>query len=503
MKNKIIVNKECEIGAIEPELWGSFIEHMGRSVYGGIYEPGHKLADADGFRTDVLEAVRKLNVPLIRYPGGNFLSGYDWKDGIGENRPVKLDLAWGQIEPNKVGLHEFCKWAEKAGSRVMMAVNFGTGTPASAAELVEYCNYAGGTKYSDIRRKNGREAPFGIKYWCLGNEMDGDWQICAQTAEEYGRKATETAKMMKWVDQNIRLTVCGSSSPTSLTYPEWDRIVLQHTYEYVDYISLHRYYTYTDSGRVEDLMSAHTDFDAFIKTVASTADYVKAYKRSKKQMKLSLDEWNIWHTKPTRNNENVYNDTSVDRWTVGPRRVENHYDMADAVAFTGLICALINNADRVKMGCLAQLVNVIAPIMTENGGRSFCQTIYYPYRMAIAYARGTALRLALQTEKTESDYGDTEKVYAACAYENGVYSIFVINKTAETAPCTFEFRSAPVTMIERIEMTGGLHDCNAFETPFKIVPKEKQCEKGEDKLFEIALPAYGITVLRFRESVSN
>ena len=498
MKNRIVINKNYEIGKIERELWGSFVEHMGRSVYGGIYDPQHPEADENGFRKDVIEAVKDLHVPFIRYPGGNFLSGYCWKDGIGKDRPVRLDLAWGQIEPNIIGLHEFFKWTQSVGTDIMMAVNMGTGTPSDAAQIVEYCNHAGGTTLSELRKKNGQEEPFGFKTWCIGNEMDGDWQISSLTAEEYGRKATETAKMMKWVDPDIRLTVCGSSSPDLSTYPEWDRVVLQYAYNYIDYISLHRYYSYTESGRAEDFMSAHTDFDAFIKTIVSTADYVAAYKRSKKKMKLSIDEWNVWHAKPTAVDKDVYNDTGKDRWTVGPRRVENVYDLADAVTFAGLACTLINNADRVKMGCLAQLVNVIAPIMTENGGRMFRQTIYYPYQLAIKYAKGTALRLALQTEKMDSDYGETEKVYAACAYDEGEYAVFAINKTSEEQDCSLDFSSDTVSMEERVEMTGGIHAHNSFDEPEKVVPKKTACENGNKSLFEIKLPPYSFTLLRFK-----
>lgn len=501
MQNKIIVNKEYKIGTIERELWGSFIEHMGRAVYGGIYDPSSPYAGKDGFREDVKEAVRALHVPQIRYPGGNFLSGYDWRNGIGKNRPVKLDLAWGQIEPNIVGLHEFAAWADEVGADVMMSVNMGTGTPQAAAELVEYCNFPKGTQLSDMRRKNGRENPFSIKTWCIGNEMDGDWQICMQTAEEYGRKATETAKMMKWVDKNIRLVVCGSSSAEQKTYPEWDRIVLQHTYDYIDYLSLHRYYTYTPSQSEEDFMSAHTDLDRFIKKVAATADYVQAYRRSKKQIKLSLDEWNIWHTKPVFGNEQVYNSIDEEKWQIGPRRVENTYDLADAIAFAGLVCTLINNADRVKMGCLAQLVNVIAPIMTENGGCMFRQTIYYPYGMAIEYAKGEALRVVQHVGLRESDWGDTETIYSACAYQDGEYTLFVINKSAEDETAEIDFQVTPVQLCRRVEMSGALHDRNDFIHPEKVVPHSVPCSGKAERLHTVKLPAYSFTMLRFTEKV--
>lgn len=498
VNNKIIINKEYTIGKIEPELWGSFIEHMGRAVYGGIYEPTNACANEKGFRKDVIEAVKELGVPIVRYPGGNFLSGYNWKDGIGKNRPVKLDLAWGQTEPNRVGLHEFCDWATEVGTQVMMSVNLGTGTPKDAAEIVEYCNIEKGTQISDMRRENGREKPFAIKTWCLGNEMDGDWQICALTAEEYGRKAAETAKMMKWVDKDIRLVVCGSSTPEIKTYPEWDRVVLQHTYDYVDYLSLHRYYTYTTDSEW-DMMSSHTDLDAFIKTVAATTEYVRAYKRSKKRMKLSLDEWNVWHTKPTICNKHVYNDINEEKWAIGPRRCENIYDLADAITFGGMMCTLINNADSVKAGCVAQLVNVIAPIMTQNNGGMFKQSIYYPYLMALRYAHGMALQLKICAEKRESCYGDTEPVYAACAYDGETYNLFVINKSEKEETYTFDFQLNPVTMIKRTVITGNLHDHNDFSDPNKVLPREENCSKERSAEHTVRLPAYSITLFRFGE----
>ena len=466
MKNRIVVNKEFIIGKIEKDLWGSFVEHMGRSVYGGIYEPAHEHSDEDGFRTDVMDAVKELGVPLIRYPGGNFLSGYNWRDGVGKIRPVKLDLAWGQTEPNEVGLHEFCGWAEKVGAEVMLSVNLGTGTPASAAELVEYCNYGGATSLSDERRANGREKPFGIKKWCLGNEMDGEWQICAMTAEEYGRKAAETAKMMKWADENIRLVACGSSASELKTYPEWDRVILQHTYDYVDYLSLHRYYSYTPSGRTTDFMSAHVDLDASIKAVAATVDYVRAYKRSKKEVKLSLDEWNIWHKTPEGANENVYNDTYSDRWKIGPRRVENVYDLADAIAFAGLICAVINNADRVEIGCLAQLVNVIAPIYTENKGRMVKQSIYYEYFRMYVYTGDEiyldAARFLQANTKLSTDYkGELGWKYRAIGPEASNVAGFAFRTVGVWLPWSGIANIEPIAYMEE---TFGNTDVNKTTT---------------------------------------
>ena len=500
MKRSVSIDKTHEIGSISKYLFGSFIEHMGRCVYGGIYEPDHPLADEFGYRKDVLQLVKDLSVPILRYPGGNFVSGYDWKDGIGSVRTPKLDLAWAQMEPNTFGLHEFMRWCEKVGSEILMSVNMGTGSCMDAAQLVEYCNVDGGGKFAEMRKRNGREKPFNIKRWCLGNEMDGSWQICAMTATEYARKATETAKMMKMVDPSIMLSVCGSSSCDMPTFPEWDRIALEHTYDYADYLSLHRYYTYTPSGRAFDFMSCHADLDRYVKSAVATADYVKAVKRSSKKIMLSLDEWNVWHTKPmSQMGRPDYEDSYDVKWKVGIHRLENVYDLTDAVAFAGMACAMINNADRIGMGCLAQLVNVIAPIMTEDGGRCFRQTTYYPYKTMLEYAKGVALDLNVQTPTVSSDYGDVGEVYCACAYDNGRYSLFVINKTDKPVSYDINFAVAPVAMKSAGQLFGTPNAYNDFDAPDRVTMKRENMQTEKLSSFTVVLQPTSFTHFVFEE----
>ncbi|MEE1314269.1 MAG: hypothetical protein UHS49_00680 [Faecalimonas sp.] len=286
-KVTVSVDKERAIGAISKNLFGSFLEHIGRAIYTGIYEPGHPLADEDGFRTDVLEMVKELGVPIVRYPGGNFVSGYRWQDGIGprENRPRRLELAWKSVESNQVGIDEFAIWAKKAGCDIMAAVNMGTAGPQDAADMVEYCNFEGGSYWSDLRKKNGGKDPYNIPVWCIGNEMDGDWQMCHLTAKEYGAKAREAAKMMKWTDPSIQVAVVGSSAEYMPTFPEWDRTVLEHTYDVADYLSLHQYYKFVEgTDNVDDYLRSYVNLDSFIRSLRITADYVKTLKRSKKTM---------------------------------------------------------------------------------------------------------------------------------------------------------------------------------------------------------------------------
>ena len=423
MKAKIIANKHFSVGQIDRRIYGSFIEHLGRAVYGGIYEPGHETADDQGFRGDVLELVKQLNVPIIRYPGGNFVSGYHWEDGTGDKskRPRKMELAWQTVETNQVGIDEFQEWTKRANAQIMMAVNLGTRGPEDARNLVEYCNGTLETDYAEMRRRNGFQDPFGIKVWCLGNEMDGPWQICSKTAQEYGRIAAESAKMMKWVDPSIELVACGSSNYDMPSFGDWELTVLEHTYDYVDYLSLHQYYGNPSDDTMEYLCKSE-DMDAFIKSVAAICDVVKAKKHSDKTVNLSFDEWNVWfHSNDA--------DAKMEKWQIAPPQLEDIYTFEDALLVGSMLMALQNNCDRVKIACLAQLVNVIAPIMTENGGKAWAQTIFYPFMYASAFGNGTTMRSVVQCDRFSTGkyqdvpYLTTSVIHNEAAREVIVYAV--------------------------------------------------------------------------------
>ncbi len=484
-KAKLLLDKSFTQNAVDDRLYSSFIEHLGRAVYSGIYEPGHPTADGDGFRGDVLELVRELNVAMVRYPGGNFLSGYNWTDGIGpaDRRPKRLDLAWRSTEPNTVGIDEFFKWAAKANTQVMAAVNMGTGTPADAGAMLEYCNHPGGTYWSDLRVLNGHRKPHGIKTWCVGNEMDGPWQICQLSASEYGNKAREAIKIMKWTDPSIETVVCGSSSPHMPTYPEWDRIILEHTYDHADYLSIHRYYE--NAGDDLNFLASFHDMEQFIHTVTSTADYVKAVKRSKKTLPLSFDEWNVWYQSQIK----------LEDWTEAPSILEDNYSLLDALVFGGLGITLINNSDRVKIACLAQLVNVIAPIWTERGGKAIKQTIYYPFELLSRYGRGTVIRPALHCPKTETAHGDTPLVNLCAVHDEnkGELNVFALNIAGEELLLDADVRSFEgLSLAEHICLDGnetGL--TNTFAKPDAVKPRNIEIAN------EVVLPKKSWNLLRF------
>ena len=390
----IVVDRDFRVGEVDPRLYGAFIEHLGRAVYGGIYEPGHPTADESGFRGDVLEMVRELGVPFVRYPGGNFVSGYDWRDGIGPvaERPRRLDLAWASTETNAVGVNEFAAWANRAGAEVNLAVNLGTGGIEDACQLVEYCNHPGGTYWSDLRRTHGVAGPHGIKVWCLGNEMDGQWQIGHKTADEYGRLACQTAQAMKWVDPRIELVACGSSHAKMPDFPQWEATVLDHVYDDVDYVSLHMY-----ARKIGDdlgtFLAQSLAMEDQIRTVIAACDLVKAKKRSRKVVNLSFDEWNVWYH--SRDHDRALLEDAP--WQVAPPLCEERYTLEDALVVGCMLIALLKHAGRVKIACLAQLVNAIAPIMTQTGGGAWRQTIFFPFLHAARYGQGAALDLQVSS----------------------------------------------------------------------------------------------------------
>lgn len=327
-------------------------------------------------------------MPIVRYPGGNFVSQYRWEDGIGpqKQRPTRLDLAWRTIETNQFGLHEFMKWAAKVGTQANMAVNLGTRGIMTAANLVEYCNFPGGTYWSDLRRQNGQEKPFGIKTWCLGNEMDGPWEIGQKTAYEYGHLANETAKVMRRVDPSLELVACGSSSMDNPTFGDWERTVLDQCYDNIDLLSLHRYYGFygdDDPNELDNYLGKNVDLDEFIKGVVAICDAVKAQKRSKKRINLSFDEWNVWYHSNQQDDETA-------PWQKAPHLLEDIYNFEDALLVGSLLITLLKNSDRVKMACLAQLVNVIAPIMTNDNGVWY-QSIFYPFMQVLNLGKEVAL----------------------------------------------------------------------------------------------------------------
>ncbi|CAN7423131.1 alpha-N-arabinofuranosidase [Microbacterium sp. LjRoot45] len=496
---RLLLDPRFTVGPVRRKLFGGFVEHLGRHIYDGIYEPGHPAADAEGFRTDVIALVRELGVDTIRYPGGNFVSGFRWEDSVGprEERPRRVDLAWHSTETNEIGLHEFASWLDKVGSDLMLAVNLGTRGTQEAIDLLEYANLRAGTALSDQRATHGRAEPFDVRMWCLGNEMDGSWQIGHRSADDYGKLASRTAKAMRQLDPGIQLVVCGSSSAHMPTFGEWERVVLTHTYDDVDLISCHAYYE-ERGGDLASFLASSVDMDAFIDAVVATADHVGAVRGSKKRIDLSFDEWNVWYIDRF---EGVDKIEGIDNWPVAPRLLEDVYSVADAVVFGSLLISLLKHADRVASASLAQLVNVIAPIMTEPGGPAWRQTTFFPFSLTSRLARGNALRVGVEVPTYETTaYGEVPLVDAVATHDadSGRSAVFLVNRS-QTEEVTVTVDVSALGEVGVLE-SHTLHDddtgaANTLSDPERVRPRENASASVAAGTLTVTLPPVSWTAL--------
>jgi alpha-L-arabinofuranosidase len=505
-KAKLKVDRDFAIARIDKRIFSTFIEPIRDIVYGNIYNPNHPTADEQGFRKDVLQLMRELNTAAIRYPGGNFVSGYHWMDGIGpkEKRPVRYEKAWLCVETNQMGIDEYTDWVRKVGSEPMLAVNLGTGTPEEASYEIEYTNMEGGTYFSDLRKKYGHEKPFGIKMWCLGNEMDGTWQLGEKTAEEYGRIAYEAAKQMRSVDPDIELVACGScaNDKSHPTYPDWDCVVLEHCYENVDYLSLHRYYSY-DPERVkgtlfppqftpEDLPCIPGDMGNFIDTVCAAADFVKGRKYSDKTIHICFDEWGVISSRTAKAEGLDWSERAIP----GEEPRVFAMNLIDAVLFGSLLITFINKSDRVKIAC--QSIVIGSMIAANPNGGAYRQTTFYPFQHAAAYARGIALCPALDSPLKKTDgYGEQPFIQTASVYdeETGTVTVFAVNLSLRESvelDCKLQFDS--VKLLQHIQMYDDQPlAVNTFENPERITPKDVRINTNQ-----VVLPPLSWNVLRYQ-----
>ncbi len=496
---------------LDPRVMGAFLEHLGRAIYGGIYEPGSPLADAKGFRSDVVREMQELSCPIMRYPGGNFVSGYDWLHGVGpsQDRPSVLERAWNSIETNQFGTNEFIEWCRLVGTEPLLATNLGTGTPESAAALVEYCNLERGTRWSDLRRQHGYERPHRVKTWCLGNEMDGWWQIGHLPAREYGRKARDAARQIRYVDPSTELIACGSSGPFMPTYLVWDRETLEECYSEVDGLSLHRYYGNTDEdtgGESSRFVALNLDMDLQIQETLAVCDYVRGLLRSPKRLWLSFDEWNVWYR--ARSGDHVNG-----RGKFAPPLLEEVYNLEDALLVGGMVNTLLRQAKRVRIGCLAQIINVIAALMTDKES-VLRQTIYYPYAWGIKYAKGEVLDILVESDTypIARNYSDGYvsrsiarmetapyvDVAATLDRDSGNCSILMLNRDLEgDREVELRFEGlAPSRVLAFETITGSdLKASNTFENPRNVTGQALEAPRPAARM-TVKLPARSYSALQ-------
>ena len=436
---RVAIDPDAVVADVDPRMFGSFAEHMGRCIYGGIYDPDDPSADADGFRGDVIDLVRELGVNVVRYPGGNFVSSYRWEDGVGPRtaRPNRLNLAWRCLETNDFGLGEFMSWTRKSGVEPMMTVNLGTRGVTEAVDLIEYCNHPANTYWSDLRRNHGFEEPHGIKLWCLGNEMDGPWQVGSKTPYEYARLAAETAKAMRIVDPDIELVAAGSSNSKMPTFGQWESELLEHAYDHVDYVALHHYFD-PDVTSVPEFLASGAVLERFVDDVVATCDHMRARLGRKKRMRLSVDEWNVWR-------QSRFTEPTDRAWIESPALIEDDYDVTDAVVVGDLLISLLRHADRVSIANQAQLVNVIAPIRTSPGKPAWRQTIFHPFALMAACANQTVLHTRPQSPCYDAgDVADEVPLVSTTATwdpDLRAVTLFAVNRDAQQLSLSIDVKA--------------------------------------------------------------
>lgn len=496
LKAQIFVDSNRTIAPISPLLFGGFVEHMGRCVYEGIYDPTSSNSDAQGLRKDVLEALRDQTYTVIRYPGGNFLSGYNWLDGVGpkDQRPRRRDLAWQSIETNQFGTNEFMGFCKAINAAPMLGVNMGTGDIQSASDLVEYCNAPVGTYWSDLRASHGFKYPHNVRYWCVGNEMDGPWQIGRLDAAAYGKKALEAAKMMKWQDPNIKTILCGSSSDRMSTYPDWDRTTLEIAWDQVDYLSMHYYAGNPDNDTASYLASA-VAFERFVDTLEGTLRYVKARQRSSHDIHLSWDEWQVWYK----------GDPLQGNWTEAPHLAEETYNLEDALVVAQWLNVFLRKSQVLKIACVAQIVNVISWLHTRKDGL-LKQPSYYAFKLVSNFARGEALDVLVKAPLLETrQYDAVPALDVSASYdaETQQGALFIVNRS-QTDSITSEivWQNQEKVQIDQVQQLAGSDpkEGNTWEVPAQLIAKAVFAPVVNAGRTTLTLPPLSFTVLTTRTS---
>jgi len=491
---QIIYHKDYEIGPVDPRIFGGFLEHMGRAVYEGVYDPESAHADSDGFRKDVLEAMKPMLYTTMRYPGGNFASGYHWMDGTGPKaeRPTIRELAWQSLESNQFGTDEFVKLSRMMDWTPMMTVNLGTGTPEEARNWVEYCNSPTGSLYSNLRAENGSQEPYDLKLWCLGNEMDGAWQLGHVPADQYAIRAQQAAKLMKDVDPTLELVACGSCTTDLPSYMEWDRTVLEYIGAYADYISLHRYVG-NPTGNTSDFLAITNSIDQQIEEMDSVCRFVQARNRSKKRHYLCFDEWNVWYR--AREAEHMNG-----RGSFAPHLIEEDYNLEDALVVAGFLNSFIRHADVLKIANIAQIVNVIAPILTR-GDELLLQTIYYPFLMYAQRREGISLQPVVKGPGYNSArYGYVNNIDTSAILGDGLLHVFLVNRNLEeSASAEIHFPGGRLNGVKSAEILTGAHpnDRNTYEQPERITSQPFSSATIQDGVAHLEIPALSVVAASF------
>jgi alpha-N-arabinofuranosidase len=490
-KVKVIYHSKFRVGEVDQRIFGGFIEHLGRCVYGGLYEPESGLSDENGYRFDVINALKELDFTAMRYPGGNFVSGYHWQDGVGpkDSRPVRYDPAWHSLEPNSFGTDEYMDVCRIAGWLPMITVNLGTGSPDEARAWLEYCNFGGETEYSKMRVCNGKAEPYGVKLWCLGNEMDGSWQLGHVPAKDYAIRAQQAAKMMKDTDGDIELVVCGSCASCMPTYMEWDYEVLSYIGDYADYVSLHRYAGNVD-GDSSNYLAVTNEIDQQIEDMDALCRAISAKLKTGKRLYLCFDEWNVW-----------YREKEFDgKGQTGPHLLEDVYNLEDALVVAGFLNSFIRHSDVVKIANMAQMVNVIAPILTNSNGL-LRQSIYYAFRMYAGRRDGVSLRPVYEGDFYDAQSGRTSYVDTSAIINGNRLNVFLVNRRLDGGTeVEVSIADMDIASVESAEvLTGpGLKAFNSFAEPEVVVSREFDGVSVDNGRAMVKMPEASFAAISFK-----
>ncbi|PWU00752.1 MAG: alpha-N-arabinofuranosidase [Terriglobia bacterium] len=485
LRARIKIDTERVIDDIDPKIYGNFVEHLGRCIEGGVFDENSPLSDSNGYRRDVLDAAKKLGVSILRWPGGNFSSNYHWKDGIGprDKRPPRLEMAWGTVESNRFGTHEFLNYCELLGTEPYICANLGTGTWEEAQQWVEYVNSSQDTAMTRLRRENGRRDPWKVTYWGLGNEMDGPWQMGHKSAEDYGKFALEAAKLMKWTDPNIKLIAAGSSNYTNgIDWIGWNRTVLDFLKTHADYLALHMYVGNTANDFGEFLATSLT-LQERIKTSEGVINAAVSGQRNRK-IYIAWDEWNVWYRARGESQR-------------GRRILEEHYNLEDALVVATFLNTFVNHAHVIKIANMAQLVNVIAPIFTDEK-RMFLQTIYYPLALFANNTKGKALELLVKSPVYPSrTFGEVPHLDSSAAIDNGTLIVNVVNRHPDQRVETdIELQDKQFTRtVEVAEVNApDIKTENSFDST--IVKTSQRSIQANGKVLRYSFPPHSYTMLK-------
>ena len=489
MPNRVAIDLDRTLAPVDPNIFGGFAEHLGRCIYGGIYDPDSPHADENGLRKDVLDALRRLNMPVMRYPGGNFVSGYRWRDGVGskEERKARMELAWHDVEPNTFGTNEFVDFCRKLGTEPYLAVNAGDGTMREARDWLEYCNGTKDTHLVNLRKQHGYEQPHDIKYWGIGNEVDGPWQIGMKTAEEYARTYAEYAKVMKWTDPSIKLF----AAAVSLWEGDWvERVQLlleqthtfkEHAPPLLDYLAIHWYVgNNTQRGFADD------DFASYMAISERLEDYLTGtegiLRAMRSQLKLNhdipiaVDEWNVWYR--TGNEE----------------KLEEVYNLEDALVVALHFNAFIRHAKSVKMANIAQIVNVIAPIMTRPDGLVL-QTTFYPFEVYRQTCGDTALDVHWEGDTfSAAGFEGSRTLDVSATLQDKQVAVYLVNRSLEEQEVALELQDGTFGGSGRSYVVNGpdIKAENTFDTPDRVGTTETSVQ-AEGKRFTATLEPHSFT----------